>query len=314
LNYSEFSAVNIEPEDNQKDAQKISDNGNTSEGDSSSSSSSTSETSPDSDSGSDQSASTSSSSDDSTTSSKSIPKETTSKNIVQRKISIPSSLNKSKRNAVKKMMSFPASHYHFDPDEDYDSTEPIFDSNGAPMKNPPRVIYTEARLYNLKGTFTKGQEKRMAQRNKQEAELQESPQESIKEKEKATEKNEQHDYSKYHPILTPKENIHIAFKTMELSRLYTPEISNYKEAYIIKVETSGRNRFLVTLKILPTTVLPVQVDDTWGAKPRGIIPTEGKLEFRDEDDNDELYLPSEEIIQEEWENLIEPLYIGKVYE
>jgi len=54
---------------------------------------------------------------------------------VHHDIKIPSSLNKGKRKVVEKMLNIPASHYHFDPDSDYDPNEVIVNpKTGKPFQ------------------------------------------------------------------------------------------------------------------------------------------------------------------------------------
>lgn len=119
------------------------------------------------------------------------------------------------------------------------------------------------------------------------------------------------DYKSFNPLKIPQEGLHIAFKMLEMSELFTPEISNYKEAYIIKVENFGRTQKFVTLALVPMFVAPANVKDSWGPKLNDKYKT--KLAYDSSDiENEEVTAPVMEIIREDWDGLIEPLKIGNM--
>jgi hypothetical protein len=121
------------------------------------------------------------------------------------------------------------------------------------------------------------------------------------------------DYKSLVALKMPQEGLHIAFKMLEMSELYTPEISNYKEAYIIKVESIGRAQKFVTLALIPMLVKPADVKDSWGPKLNDRYKT--KLVYDDieiDGDVDGGVVPVMEIIREDWDGLIDPLKIGEM--
>ena len=91
-----------------------------------------------------------------------------------------------------------------------------------------------------------------------------------------------------------------------MSKLYTPEISNYKTGTIINVDSIGRGKYTVKINVDKVTSEELAVQDCWGPRysQRKNGLTEGK--FGDLDDDVDSEEAREYILQDFWENVLEP--------
>ncbi|KAK9767402.1 hypothetical protein K7432_002848 [Basidiobolus ranarum] len=109
-------------------------------------------------------------------------------------------------------------------------------------------------------------------------------------------------YNLYEPLLNPKTGDLIAYKVLEMTASYTPEISDYKEATVISFDYSTNT---ITLKLSPNA-LKVNQGDWDGISTR-------KFELQPESDDEyvvEGQLPLEEINMD-FSLLIEPKKLPK---
>ncbi|KAJ3305813.1 hypothetical protein HDV03_000922 [Kappamyces sp. JEL0829] len=307
---------------------------NSNSGSESSSSSSSSESSSKSSTDSDSDSESSTSSDKVTTSiDEVLPVETTGifhkrQHDAVHGISIPGNLHGRKKDAVRRMLTIPASHYRYEEEEE---THTVLKADGSSFKNPPVVFYSEARLYNSLGQDKKQQKKQIdseprhsahdAQPGSGDVSLQQQRSQT-KTKGKTEHKPSgdamdlsampvHFNYDALPPApKVPRAGIVIAFKQLEMSVAFTPEVSRFKVGKILEVKSFLKQHH-VQIQLDPSSVLqePVEPSADWEPKLHSFFkkpqPRFSLLMADDEDMAAAEDSTPESIISVDWDALME---------
>ncbi|KAI8899869.1 hypothetical protein BC833DRAFT_583868 [Globomyces pollinis-pini] len=241
-------------------------------------------------------------------------------------IKIPANLHRNKRKSVMNMQHIPASHFIFTVD-DSEETEEVLDEFGKKFQIPPKVHYTEARLYTPPGTFSESQLSRQRKAKKNNVTTSNDQDQRVEEDVDACQEFDSipvvdtdafegieslGDFSSLPIVGTPVEGQIIAYKCIELSASYTAEISEYKVGKILQI-VRNKKAIVVTLQNSASQgVAKTTAKSGWEPKINKLISKDTSMENRFSmqfEDESGIVLESdviEPIVTLEWSELIEP--------